>query len=339
MTTQKHDQSEEQAFEDFLQGRGELVKQLKALSQLTPSAALDAAILASAKAAVAQAERSKETAANDPVAPRKPGFLSRYRMPLAMAASLMIAVLVAVQWYAQSDNPASIQVAQAPSAEPASPPAASQPQLAQADTKAKDVSESASRNSSDAPPSLTAAAKPSNSIAKAKAMADEKKAETLSGKQAETTAVAANESLKPSADQPNAAPAQLAQADTALQTRSQSSATQALRAAPPVVTAFVPAPAAPPAPAPAMANPSRELAKMAAAPPPPEAGATASSGNVKTDGQEKQKAWIARIEEMIKAGSRNEAVAEWEKFEKAYPNYAAYSAPEKLKAQIKALKN
>jgi hypothetical protein len=333
MTTQKHDQSEEQAFEDFLQGRGELVKQLKALSQLTPSAALDAAILASAKAAVAQAERSKQSAANDPVSPHKPGFLSLYRVPLAMAASLTIAVLVAVQWYAQPDYAAPILVALAPSAEPATSAAVSEPQLARADTKAKAVSESVGNNPAAMSSSVTAA-KPENSLADAKTMAAEKKAPTQPEKQAGTTALAANESLKPSTDRPNAAPTQLAQADTAAATqmRFKSSAMQEERAAPAAAAAFAPAPA------PTIAGSIKESAKVAAAPA-SEVRGLAIDANVKADGQEKQKAWIARIEEMIRAGSRDEALAEWEKFERSYPNYAAYSAPEKLKAQIKALKN
>ncbi|HEY8100583.1 MAG TPA: hypothetical protein VIF82_07485 [Burkholderiaceae bacterium] len=326
MTNQPHDQTEDAAFEDFLQGRGELVKQLKALSQLSPSAALDAAILASAKAAVAQAELSKQVAANDPVSPRKPGFLSRYRMPLAMAASLMVAVLVAVQWYEQPAYQAPIQVAQAPMAEPA-PATTDVPQLAQADTNAKGISESTNKDMAIAPPPV-AAAKPSNSVAESRQAMSEKKAAT----QMASNARVANEALKSAAERANAAPTQLAQADTA-QMKYKSAVMQEQK------VATAPAPASTPAPAaatpPAAANLARESIRAAAVAA-PVAAAPSSESSAKTDSQEKQKAWLAHIEELIKANSSKEALAEWEKFEKTYP---AYPVPEKLREQIKALKN
>ncbi|MGZ3158970.1 MAG: hypothetical protein ACXU7H_07795 [Burkholderiaceae bacterium] len=330
MTTQKHDQSEEEAFDDFLQGRGELVKQLKALSQLTPSAALDAAILASAKAAVSQAERSKQTAANDPVSPRKPGFVTRFRLPLAMAASLMLAVLVAVQWHAQPESSAPIQVAQAPAPEPTPTPASELPQLAQADMQAKTLSDTASRNAPAAAPTMSAA-KPSGMVADSRALTSEKKTSTQIAANA-----AANDAAKSAAARADAAPTQLAQADTS-QLKFKSMAMQEER------VAAAPAPAVPPAAtsaaAPSVAgNLAKESAR--AAPPPVAVQAfspqTTVASLARTDSQEKQKAWLARIEEMIKADSRKEALAEWEKFEKAYPDYPV---SEKLKAQIKALKN
>lgn len=40
------------------------------------------------------------------------------------------------------------------------------------------------------------------------------------------------------------------------------------------------------------------------------------------------------IEELLKADLRQDALAEWEKFRKAYPQYPV---PEKLEARIKAL--
>jgi hypothetical protein len=315
MTSPHHDQTEDAAFDDFLEGRGELVKQLKALSQLTPSAALDAAILASAKAAVAQAERSKENAANDPVSPSKPGFLTRFRIPLAMAASLMVAVLVAVQWHAQPEYQAAVQVAQAPVAEPA--PATAAPQTEQAGTNAK-------ADSSVAAP-MVAATRQSIPMAESKAIAVDKK--TAPQVQAAANAMAAQDALKSAKERSNPVPAQLAQADAA-QMRSKSATMQDEKAAA--------APAASPASAPsyasaAGANVAARAAAIAA--PPAPAAATAPPA----ESLEKQKAWLARIEEMIKTDSRKEeALAEWAKFEKAYPDY---SVPEKLKAQIKALKN
>ncbi|MGZ3237123.1 MAG: hypothetical protein ACXU8A_07085 [Burkholderiaceae bacterium] len=327
MTNQPHDQTEDAAFEDFLQGRGELVKQLKALSQLSPSAALDAAILASAKAAVAQAELSKQTAANDPVSPRKPGFLTRYRIPLAMAASLMVAVLVAVQWYAEPEYQAPIQVAQAPVAEPA-PAAADVRQLAQADTNAKAVSESTNKSMAVVPPPM-AAAKQSYSVAESKPATSEKKAAT----QIASNAGVANEALKSAAEHTNAAPTQLAQADTA-QMKYKSAELQEQRAATAPAPASTSAPMAAASP-PIAANFARESARATAAAA-PVAVAPSAESSAKVDSQEKQKAWLAHIEELIKANSHKEALAEWEKFEKTYPGYPV---PEKLREQIKALKN
>jgi hypothetical protein len=317
MTTQKHDQPEEEAFDDFLQGRGELVKQLKALSQLTPSAALDAAILASAKAAVAQAERSKQAAANDPVSPRKPGFLSRFRMPLALAASLMVAVLVTVQWHAQSEYQLPLQVAQAPTAESAAAPAVEAPQPAQADTNAKTVSEPTNNNVADAGQS-----KPAISATASKALASEKKVETQ---------VAANGTSKSTVERGNAAPAQLAQTDAA-QMKYKSAAIQEQRVTPAPVPPTALAAAAPP---PIATTLARESARATAGPA-PAAVAPLAESLAKTDSQEKQKAWLVRIEELIKTDSRKDALVEWEKFEKAYPGYPV---PEKLREQIKTLKN
>ena len=308
---QPHDQPDDAEFDNFLQGRGELVKQLKALSQLTPSAALDAAILASAKAAVAQAERAKQAAANDPVSPRKPGFVSRFRVPLAMAASLMVAVLVAVQWHAQSEYPESIQVAQAPAAEPAPASVAAAPQVAQADTKEKATTDAAAKNEPAVPPLATA--KQSNAANESRALASDKKAAS----QAAANAVAANQALK--AERSEATPTQLAQAD-ASHMRYKSMAMQEQKAA---------APAAPPA----SANLSKETVGTATA---AAIAATPAESLAKPESQEKQKAWLAQIEGLIKADARNDALAEWAKFEKSYPDYPV---PEALKAKIKALKN
>lgn len=331
MTNQHHDQSEGEAFDDFLQGRGELVKQLKALAQQTPSAALDAAILASAKAAIAQSERAKQAAANDPISPHKQNFLSRFKMPLAMAAGLMVAVLVTMQWHAQQEVQAPIQVAQAPAAEPAPAPAATLPQLVQADTKEKPALQAQSRGVPVASPPMRAAT-PTRSIAESKAQASEKKLATPIAANPPVASAAvkstmANEAAKPTAERVDEPPTHLAQADTS-QMKFKSSGIQPGALAVPAASVHAPAPAATPA-ARSLAMESAKAAAVPAPAAPPEAPAKAES-------QDRQKAWLAHIEELIKADSRKDALAEWEKFEKAYPDYPV---PEKLKAQIKSLKN
>lgn len=315
MTTPDHNQPDDAEFEDFLQGRGELVKQLKALSQLTPSAALDAAILASAKAAVAQAERSKQAAANDPVSPHKPGLMSRFRMPLAMAASLMVAVLVAVQWHVQSDDLVPIQLAQAPAAEPAPASVAAAPQVAPAQTNAKALSVAPAKNVPAAPPPV-AATKPAPAAPEVRPLISEKKAALPPPPPPPpANAVAANQALKAERSE-----ATSTQADAG-QMRYKSAAMQDQRAAADANLAkesarAIATPAAPPAPA-------------AAAAPPPEPAA-------KAELQERQKALLAHIDELIKADLRSDALSEWARFEKTYPDYPV---PEALKAKIKALKN
>lgn len=83
---------------------------------------------------------------------------------------------------------------------------------------------------------------------------------------------------------------------------------------------------APPAsvPTPAAAAPSLTTSNTASG------DAAANSASL-----QKAKAWVALIEELLKADLRQDALAEWEKFRQAYPRYPV---PEKLEAQIKALK-
>ncbi len=62
-------------------------------------------------------------------------------------------------------------------------------------------------------------------------------------------------------------------------------------------------------------------------------GATAATAvTEKASGDDaKAKAWLAVIEEMIKAGLQRDALLEWEKFQAAYPNYPV---PAGLKAKV-----
>lgn len=87
-------------FEAFLQGGDELALLLQELPQDTPSAELDAAIMADAEAALVVAEADATTpviaAANDAKNPdassHRPSFLWRWKTPLGLVASVMLAV-------------------------------------------------------------------------------------------------------------------------------------------------------------------------------------------------------------------------------------------------------
>lgn len=107
-------------FELFLKRDGDLSRQLQSLSQPEPSAELDAAILATAEKELAVANRRSDQASNDnfiPGAPSaRPTFFRRVQVPMGLAASVMVAVLVTLQWEARSPDDMPVLVAQAPQA-------------------------------------------------------------------------------------------------------------------------------------------------------------------------------------------------------------------------------
>jgi hypothetical protein len=115
---------------------------LQAMPQPRPSAELDAAILADAEAALAKNPVAQRDAANDAVTPesanaRRPSFLTRWKVPLAFAATVMLAVhIVGLQWFAAPvyDAP---EVSAAVPAAPAAAPAASAADAAPSSTAAE----------------------------------------------------------------------------------------------------------------------------------------------------------------------------------------------------------
>lgn len=288
----KHDDAE---FEAFLQGQGDLARKLRGLPQPSPSADLDAAILAQAEALTAAAVPVRE-AANDAPPPKtgKPGKPHwRWSTQLALAASVVLATLVTLRWQnepvVEPAEPArkieqSVQVAPAPQAEapaPAAPAAAAPPPAADKQRTAPPPARPKPARQQPPP----AASAPAQAKAGGGGVADSNPqpgaAETVIGQNYA------------------AAPEQLARKETP------DSRVRAIIAPAPKVAA-APAPSAP---APAVV------------PAKPEASA-------------KAEAWLSVIGEMIKAGLRQDALDEWEKFNQAYPGYPV---PEKLSAQIKAL--
>lgn len=118
----RHDDAE---FEAFLRGEGELARALREVPQPAPSDALTAAILARA-----ESDLHRSVPANDTVMPgagtRPPQhFLRRARIPLAMAASFLLALALGIQWKNQhSPVQETVTVAAAPQAQaPAAAPA------------------------------------------------------------------------------------------------------------------------------------------------------------------------------------------------------------------------
>ncbi len=142
MNPPDHDHRDDEAFDAFLQGRGELAQLLQQLPQPTPPEALSAAIVAQAQAALRLESSANDARVNGPHgAPLPPHFLRRARLPLALAASVVLAVIVGVQWQGRLSEPATVLVAQAPPSQIHAPPPAAAPTATL--SKAPDASKSA----------------------------------------------------------------------------------------------------------------------------------------------------------------------------------------------------
>ncbi|MES2126324.1 MAG: hypothetical protein V4463_03555 [Pseudomonadota bacterium] len=110
MTSDEMDDAE---FEAFLKQEADLSRRLKTLKHPLPSAELDAAILNQVKLALAQETRPK--AANDPAIPRlQRSFAVRWRVPGAIAATVLAGVLAHQGWEASNALQAPKETAPAP---------------------------------------------------------------------------------------------------------------------------------------------------------------------------------------------------------------------------------
>jgi hypothetical protein len=114
-----NDEMDDAEFEAFLKGEGELSSRLQALAQPSPSAELDAAILA--RATVDAARHARPAAANDAGEADAPtpqlGRLSwRWRVPAGIAATVLVGVVANQTWRA---NEAAQMEAMSAKAEPA----------------------------------------------------------------------------------------------------------------------------------------------------------------------------------------------------------------------------
>jgi hypothetical protein len=306
----EHDDAE---FDAFLNREGALASALQQLPQPAPSGELSKAILADAERAVPLSPAANAPYGGDGRQQAwMPHFLRQYRAPLGVAASIIFAVTIGMQWQAPSDETRMEEAAPIqPAPEPA--PAALTP-----------------AQQADQPAMPATAKKPTPARSK--------------------EAIIAVMPAPAPAPEPVRAPAP-----------------EAVRApvavpAPPPTLALAPAPAPAPAqvsapiqvsaatrevsaPAPAkiiitgssnvraQSEPSNLGAPVTLALSRSTAATSAERKALNDDG--KPKAWLAVIEEMLKAGLDRDAKMEWEKFQAAYPNYAV---PAELKEKISGSK-
>ncbi|MDB5769266.1 MAG: hypothetical protein JWQ61_4080 [Collimonas fungivorans] len=274
----KHDDAE---FEAFLQGQGDLARKLRRLPQPSPSADLDAAILAQAEALTAAAVPVRE-AANDAPPPKtgKPGKPRwRWNTQLALAASVVLATLVTLRWQNE------------PVVEPAEPA-----------RKIEQPEQVAQAPQAEAPPPAAPAAAPPPPAAGKQRTAPQP-ARPKPARQEPPPAASAPAQAKAEAGVADSNP-QLGAAETATRQNYAAAPEQLARKETPdsrVRAIVIPVPKVAAAPEPSVPAPVVAPAK-------PEAST-------------KAEAWLSVIEEMIKAGLRRDALDEWEKFNQAYPGY------------------
>ncbi len=348
MTSKDDISVDDKDFDAFLQHEGELAQLLKTLPQPMPSADLDAAILAAAKAELEKNPAPQSvvpipvtSAANDagsPAAARvRPGLIRRWRVPLGLAASLLVTVQL-VRWQLTEEQtvpgaPAVLYesapiAAPAPPPPPADAPAPSGSQdkmLGAASAPAAQFLEEERRKAPPPPPKSQLELQRSN----------------ISNRVANAPGNVAAEAVVP--------PVML----------QEPAADSYARAPAPPPVLMPPAPVAaptqyakamavpPPAPAPMAAAPVQRVeitgsairrAEVETASPVQvivaedlkKSGVTSVSGVITNPAD----AWLAKIDALLKAGSNQEALQEWRKFRKEYPDYAV---PDDISEKIKPL--
>lgn len=322
-------------FEAFLRGEGELADLLRAMPQPDASSQLEAAIMADAQAALARPQVTAGVAANDPVIASTPGFLTRWKIPLGLAASILLALPLLMQQRGQSPSRENAIVV---AAAPASPVPERAEESAQAERRSQ-------RADKDADYSQLAKAEPQpRSPESARPPVVAKRAAPPATNVTNATAPAVKEEAAPAA-------ASIAEANST----QPEPIVIAQGPAPEFAGAPLPVPQAPMAAAPAPAKPmiasrgeqerSAKAAAPAAAPAPAPASVTGAAGGLKSDAQladqstapapAKAKAWLLQIETLIKVGRHKEALEEWTKFHQTYPDHPVQKT---LLRQIEALK-
>jgi len=382
MTSKDDIDVDDKDFDAFLRREGDLAQRLQELPQRAPSAELDAAILAAANAELAKAGTlplPRAAAANDPVASERPalaaGFIRRWRIPLGLAASLLVTVqLVRLELTDEQTVPNAPALllerssAPAPAAAPAAaaaPAPAPAPAVIQQDKMVAEVrgpelksasEEKPKKARSNAPPAELDQAKEADKAAVAHQtapVASPAPSATLQKPAVESNVAAPAQAPllarepapfsapapQPSfAREPITAPAaSYSRRDTDLSARFNAPQVVAER---PVAPAPVPARAVAPVENDAL---KREAAagsasggivtdqRAAAAPAPTPAPMVASKTALVPNPADD---WLAKIDALLKAGSKREALQEWRKFRNAYPDYAV---PDAFKEKMKAL--
>lgn len=307
-----HDHIEDAEFEDFLKGEGDLARQLQGLRQPPVPEALSVAILARAAADLGDAARPG-VPANDavhdeaPAVPPAQHYLRRARVPLGIAASVVLALFVVRGLMPQAFAPEVRQesvVQESPSpavkmAEVAPTPAAKEASVDAKVAVAEPVPQPPAPQLRPRMPK-SAASRAAVPVADIVVAAAPVVMPPLGFDAGEATAkVSTPESLE--VDSVTLASGPLARVAKPAAPKSLSYAAApslALRAAaPPAMAAIAPAHAPTPEPLPAPM-------------------------------------WLVRMEDMLKAGQTKEAHAEWLKFRARYPNA---EVPPELQRQLETV--
>lgn len=358
---------DEAQFESFLLGKDEISQLLRSMPQPKASREVDAAILAMVAADLpapaAKIDVGQEVKqAIRPTAANQSSFLQRWRAPLGLAASAALVFPMLLLWqndwqyteksatvaevnqkkigeekaYARSTTPATEPIMaeraeSAPAASPAAdapavvaeglapPPVAAKPAVAlelrkeQAELASNSVKQDGSKKDLQ------------DSAAEA-ALEKSRAAQSVAVQRAEQEA-------RQIADAKQQAQGQALNKAKSAQIESAGSVYARKQAAEAPLVAAAPAPVA----APMMAAPAAELSAPSAAParaaaPAPQSVDVTASTVVKSAAQ--PKAWLSLVEELLKANMQQEALEEWLKFRKAYPQYPV---ERRLEEKIKAL--
>lgn len=334
MTSRGKDQLDDE-FEAFLVGHGELARQLSALQQPESPERLNDAIIATAEAEMARERREAVAVQRRPAANS-----ARWRVPVAMAASVIGAVLLMLQWQRDGYAPPATAEIREQSKVAATSDAAPQPAPPDASTP---TSMPAPATEVVAATSATTAATAA-ATATSKAPAPSPQAEAAPAPEQPAARTRSANTMAKAADkaQPSRSgvPADAAPAPAIAEERP-----QVLAYAPPPPPPPMPvrdrvalaARAAPPPPPPMIARPA-----PAPAPPPAAAIAPLSTTIVSPSARQeaaaantaKAAAWLNVIDEMLKADLRKDALEEWKKFRLAYPDYPV---PDALAKRIAAI--
>jgi hypothetical protein len=302
MTTRDDDDRE---LEAFLAGEDALSALLRQTPQPAPPPELDARILAQARIALAQ----PPAAANDPV-PRP--WLQRARMPLGLAATVVLGLSLTLRWNGWHDEPPagvladSVPLAPAPAAAPAR----------------QDVP------APDAAPARTQDGAPAEAPAPMRAPASARRPRTMDGMPAKPAPEAVQPAPPPPpppsapaapAVMPAPAPAASAKADAdAPYARAPGNA---LRAPAPAPVAVAPAPQAPP--------PASNAVEVS--------GSRIGRAHVLADAAHddpRAQQWLDLIAGLLDRRLDGDARDAWQQFRRDYPDYPV---PAALQARIDAL--
>jgi hypothetical protein len=300
MTGQPYDDDDAE-FDAFLQGKGPLAQGLAELTQPEPSATLDAAILAQVAADLARGPASGH-AANDNAAPHdfQPyRWRERWRMPLALAAGVTAISIALPLW--QEEVAQQQQATNAPLQEMRIPAVPATPAAPDA---AVDAAAAPAAKAEAAHRDGAAGQRKDDREAAARQAAQRERARTsMMQQRAQQTAPAMDAAPIPERMH-DAVPA------PAL-SRTPATVATGLPQQPPLLK--TPPLYAEPAPTAPKAMPSHHFTED-------------------TDSQVPYApALVARIEQLLKEGRRDEALAEWERLRAAYPDYPV---PDKLREAL-----